>query len=164
MKLLTYISFLNVVVYGFSSISQTTLLPIHQNRISSDSSSVIQLHRNVMFSVPFHRRPGSSSIDNNNIRTITTTKLLSVRGGGGINNKNSSTELQQSSTFETGTKCPMTGIATILGSIWGTGGVLYILGKAIKRVLPIALEPFNGVGTPLTQYELAYVIFFIFLR
>lgn len=27
------------------------------------------------------------------------------------------------------------------GSIWGTGGVLYILGKAIKRVLPIALEP-----------------------
>jgi hypothetical protein len=35
--------------------------------------------------------------------------------------------------------------------------VVYILVKAIKRVLPIALEPFskNGGVVPLTQFQLA---------
>jgi len=46
------------------------------------------------------------------------------------------------------------------GSLWGTFGVVYILAKAIKRVLPIALEPFNGKGAhPLSRVQLvAYVI------
>lgn len=33
------------------------------------------------------------------------------------------------------------------GSIWGSLGVVYILGKAIKRVMPIALEPFQAGST-----------------
>jgi len=49
----------------------------------------------------------------------------------------------------------------VLASLWGASGVVYILAKAIKRVLPIALEPFaKGEGVvPLTQFQLAaYVI------
>ncbi len=42
----------------------------------------------------------------------------------------------------------------ISGSIWGTGGVLYILAKAIKRVMPIAQEPFLAGAVPLTQFQL----------
>ena len=45
----------------------------------------------------------------------------------------------------------------VLASLWGAFGVVYILVKAIKRVLPIALEPFSkaeGV-VPLTQFQLA---------
>lgn len=46
---------------------------------------------------------------------------------------------------------------SVLASLWGSLGVVYILFKAIKRVLPIALEPFTkaeGV-VPLTQFQLA---------
>jgi hypothetical protein len=56
----------------------------------------------------------------------------------------------------TGTKCPATGVATIAASIWGAGGVIYILAKAIKRVLPIALEPFQAGAVPLNKVELGY--------
>ena len=45
----------------------------------------------------------------------------------------------------------------VLASLWGAFGVVYILAKAVKRVLPIALEPFSkaeGV-VPLTQFQLA---------
>lgn len=33
------------------------------------------------------------------------------------------------------------------GSIWGSMGVVYILSKAITRVLPIAIEPFRETST-----------------
>lgn len=49
----------------------------------------------------------------------------------------------------------------VLASLWGSFGVIYILAKAIRRVLPIALEPFSkaeGV-VPLTQFQMgAYVL------
>jgi len=51
-------------------------------------------------------------------------------------------------------KCPVTGTLSIMGSLWGTGGVLYILAKAITRVLPIALEPFQKGAIPLGQFQL----------
>lgn len=49
----------------------------------------------------------------------------------------------------------------VLASLWGTCGVAYILIKAIKRVVPIALEPFmTGEGVvPLTNVQLAAYIF-----
>ena len=45
----------------------------------------------------------------------------------------------------------------VLASLWGSCGVVYILLKAIKRVVPIALEPFTkGEGVvPLTKVQLA---------
>mmetsp|Transcript_7691 Transcript_7691/g.11044 ORF Transcript_7691/g.11044 Transcript_7691/m.11044 type:complete len:262 (-) Transcript_7691:55-840(-) len=51
-------------------------------------------------------------------------------------------------------------LRTILASLWGTSGVAYILLKAVRRVVPIALEPFAGDtgGIPLSQFQLiAYV-------
>ena len=48
-------------------------------------------------------------------------------------------------------------LGKVLSSLWGSCGVVYILAKAIKRVFPIALEPFmkaEGV-VPLTQFQLA---------
>jgi len=51
-------------------------------------------------------------------------------------------------------------IGKVLTSMWGSFGMVYILVKAIKRVLPIALEPFTkaeGV-VPLTQFQLAAYI------
>jgi hypothetical protein len=59
--------------------------------------------------------------------------------------------------ISTGTKCPATGAATIAASLWGAGGVVYILAKAIKRVLPIAVEPFKSGSVPLNKIELGYV-------
>lgn len=52
------------------------------------------------------------------------------------------------------TVAPVTGLAALFGSVWGAGGVLYILAKAIKRVMPIALEPFKDGSVPLSQFEL----------
>jgi hypothetical protein len=73
-----------------------------------------------------------------------------ARGG----SRQTKTELQAGTPISTGTKCPATGAATIAASLWGTGGVLYILAKAVKRVLPIAVEPFQTGSVPLSQFEL----------
>ena len=42
----------------------------------------------------------------------------------------------------------------VLASAWGTCGVAYILIKAIKRVVPIAMEPFGKGAVALTNVEL----------
>lgn len=50
-------------------------------------------------------------------------------------------------------------VADGLASFWGAFGVIYILMKAIIRVVPIALDPLtNGAATPLTPFQLgAYI-------
>lgn len=51
-------------------------------------------------------------------------------------------------------------VGKVVASLWGATGVIYILAKAIKRVLPIAMEPFTkaeGV-VPLSQFQLAAYI------
>lgn len=66
-----------------------------------------------------------------------------------------------SSPIDTGSKCPVTGLAAALGSLYGAGGVVYVLAKAIKRVLPIALEPFQAgtaAAVALTNFQLGYVV------
>lgn len=79
----------------------------------------------------------------------TNSLLLVPRGG--------AARLQAGAApFDTGSKCPATGAAALFASIWGTGGVLYILSKAVKRVLPIALEPFQAGAVPLTSVQLGY--------
>ena len=45
-------------------------------------------------------------------------------------------------------------IMNTFASIWGAFGVVMILGKSIKRIVPIALEPFNGVSNPLSTFQL----------
>lgn len=75
-----------------------------------------------------------------------------VRGGGALSSSNDS-----ASTSTTAVKDLNLTILNVLASLWGSCGVVYILAKAIKRVLPIALEPFGkGEGVvPLTQFQLA---------
>jgi hypothetical protein len=51
-------------------------------------------------------------------------------------------------------KCPVTKSMAVFGSFWGSLGVIYILAKAITRVLPIALEPFQaGTTLLLTPFQ-----------
>lgn len=81
---------------------------------------------------------------------------MAVRGGGG-------TALGASTADDGATAGKDLNLTAgkVLTSLWGSCGVVYILAKAIKRVVPIALEPFTkaeGV-VPLTQVQLAaYVI------
>ena len=84
------------------------------------------------------------------------TTVAAVPRGGGANDSSSTTKTRAAATpYDTGTKCPATGFMSVVASLWGTGGVLYILAKAIKRVIPIAMEPFTeGALRPLTQFEL----------
>ena len=96
-----------------------------------------------------------------------SSSLILIPRGGSSGNDGSSSGSNKSKTksnmssgtpYDTGTKCPATGAATAISSLWATGGVLYILSKAIKRVIPVALEPFKeGALRPLSQFELGYV-------
>ena len=82
--------------------------------------------------------------------------LLTIRGGGGaLGGANSATTSTQGGEDSMG--MPQ-GAAAVLASFWGTAGVLYILGKAIKRVVPIALEPFQDGAVPLSQVQLGCVV------
>lgn len=46
-------------------------------------------------------------------------------------------------------------IGDTLASLWAAGGVVMILAKSIKRILPIALEPFGkAVPVPLSNFQL----------
>ena len=78
-----------------------------------------------------------------------------VRGGGGA--LSSSNDSASTTSTSTAVKDLNLTILNVLASLWGSCGVVYILAKAIKRVLPIALEPFGkGEGVvPLTQFQLA---------
>jgi len=73
-------------------------------------------------------------------------------------------ELKASSSVETKDgSCPFSTAVRLAASIYGTGGVIYILAKAIYRVAPIALEPFSEGSIPLTPFQLgAYFITCLF--
>jgi hypothetical protein len=83
--------------------------------------------------------------------SLSSVPTLSIRGGGGGGFNSGPSEAQATipgtPLFSSMSPIPsesskgLNKALATFGSIWGTGGVLYILGKAIKRVLPIALEP-----------------------
>jgi len=87
--------------------------------------------------------------------SFSSNSPLVVRGGG------DGTALRASTSDEAVGKDLNLTTGKVLASLWGSCGVVYILAKAIKRVLPIALEPFTkaeGV-VPLTHVQLAAYIF-----
>lgn len=50
-------------------------------------------------------------------------------------------------------------LSVFLSSMWGSGGVIYILAKAIMRVVPIAMEPFAEGAAPLSPVQFGiYVV------
>ena len=88
---------------------------------------------------------------------FSSNSSLMVRGGGGGGGALSSSTTNDETADGTKAKDLNLTIGSVLSSFWGSCGVVYILMKAIKRVLPIALEPFGkGEGVvPLTQFQLA---------
>jgi len=60
--------------------------------------------------------------------------------------KSSSTSLFASASGQS-IDCPFTRTMAVFGSVWGSFGVVYILAKAITRVLPIALEPLYATSS-----------------
>ena len=85
---------------------------------------------------------------------FSSNSSLMVRGGGSAL---SSSTTNDETVDGTVAKDLNLAIGSVLSSLWGSCGVVYILMKAIKRVFPIALEPFGkGEGVvPLTQFQLA---------
>jgi len=82
---------------------------------------------------------------------------LFVRGGSKTRSKTASAASMALSGGDDSAGTAAAGPLSVLSSLWGAGGVCYILLKAIKRVVPIALEPFSkteGV-VPLTSVQLA---------
>ena len=117
------------------------------------------------------KTPSSTSLRKDNTNNIfqrqsatknifSSNPNLMVRGGGGATALSSSTtassDNNDGATTIVAKELNLT-VGSVLSSLWGSCGVVYILAKAIKRVLPIALEPFGkGEGVvPLTQFQLA---------
>ena len=93
---------------------------------------------------------------------ISNIRISETRGGGAVVRPNGQ-KLAATSPAATGSKCPATSAATIAASMWGAGGVIYILAKAIKRVIPIAIEPFQAGSLPLNNFQLGYESFIFIL-
>ena len=51
----------------------------------------------------------------------------------------------------------LTPVINGLISLWAAGGVVMILGRAMKRIVPIALEPFGKGAVPLSSFQWVYV-------
>lgn len=47
----------------------------------------------------------------------------------------------------------------VLGSLWGTGGFCYILIRSIRKIFPIAAEPFAEASIPLSNFQFAAYAF-----
>ena len=92
---------------------------------------------------------------------ISNIRISETRGGGAV--RPNGQKLAATSPAATGSKCPATSAATIAASMWGAGGVIYILAKAIKRVIPIAIEPFQAGSLPLNNFQLGYESFIFIL-
>ena len=43
----------------------------------------------------------------------------------------------------------------LLTSFWGTGGFVYILVRSIRKIVPIAMEPFRDGAVALNRFQLA---------
>lgn len=76
--------------------------------------------------------------------------------------KSLSNELRGGSLQASSINGEVTNKASPIISFWAAGGVVMILAKSIKRIVPIALEPFQGVATPLSTFQLAYVYFYTY--
>lgn len=169
--LLAVVTLTNIVAYAFSSSSVISPTPplapfSHPSRrhhfstsspfassLSSSSSSVNNNSNSKDNSVAATTTfEGLSSV--NGLSSASINGLKNARGGAAVSTSvNGANDMSSDSNGS--------GVGNVLASIWGTGGVLYILAKAIKRVMPIALEPFQkGAGvTPLSQVQLGIYIF-----
>jgi hypothetical protein len=73
--------------------------------------------------------------------------IITSYRGGAFKSTTGSSNMEASSSKKS--------VGDTLASLWGAGGVVMILAKSIKRILPIALEPFGkSVSVPLSNFQL----------
>jgi hypothetical protein len=78
----------------------------------------------------------------------TPENILSLRGG--VSDGGNDGQIVSKGSTSTGKAY------NIIASLWAAGGVVMILGKSIKRILPIALEPFGpNASAPLSNFQLS---------
>mgnify|MGYP007080213490 CR=1 FL=1 len=99
----------------------------------STSSAASSSKRTIMSTTTRQRKNAASA---------TTSTALGVSGGAAADSNGKDKEVSYKK------------LSVFLTSLWGSGGVIYILAKAIKRVVPIALEPFKEGAVPLSQVQL----------
>mmetsp|Transcript_2741 Transcript_2741/g.7329 ORF Transcript_2741/g.7329 Transcript_2741/m.7329 type:complete len:287 (-) Transcript_2741:1486-2346(-) len=109
--------------------------------ITTPSTSSVAFVSSSLSSSSRQRTLPTSSTKRNTILNL----VRSIPSGGSATTTttSSNTALFASSTGEA-VKCPFTKFMAAFGSVWGSFGVMYILAKAITRVMPIALEPFKA--------------------
>lgn len=111
--------------FSFSSKHQQTPLANMRRRGSVSSASPIKRQRH----------PNSLA-------------FLSITRGGAINTPRGGVRYAEPSDDDIAAPAGIVGKTVCLfGSVWGSMGVVYILAKAIKRVLPIAMEPLKEGST-----------------
>jgi hypothetical protein len=89
-------------------------------------------------------------LDASTITTTSRTRTVNTIARGGAQQAQASSV----SSNEQPSKCPLRKFSVLLASAYGTGGVMYSLIKAIRRVLPVAIEPFTQGAVPLSQFQL----------
>ncbi len=83
---------------------------------------------------------------------VSVLKVLQVRGG--MSGSRKGMALASAQAARGGASSSDATGASTLASLWGAGGVVMILGKSIKRILPIALEPFGSGAVSLSTFQL----------
>jgi len=162
--------------FALASTHTVPLLPTFINtgpRIPGSNTAMSLLHRSTVRNNKGAASSSSSSsqrIDSTStsLNLIHQTIVSTPRGGSG-STSNGNSKLTTLFTAASGSdqteKCPFSKAMAIFGSVWGSFGVVYILAKAIMRVVPIALEPWQRqsslVFTPIqwSLYALSCVVF-----
>lgn len=129
---LTFLAILSNLGYGWSLHPSS---PISANAINAKATPSIKVTRTSPF----------TSLQDKTIHM--RSMVLNRRGGGETgNHKMASTSVdgRQGRSF-----------SNVAASLWSVTGVMMILLKSVKRIVPIAMEPFQG-GTfaPLTPFQL----------
>lgn len=124
---------------SFANAKSVPIVSISNGATCTSTTLGATIPRAPCTTMPVRQRPATTSSPG---ALDTKMTALNVSAGGASADENSA-DFKKLSVF--------------LTSLWGSGGVIYILAKAIKRVLPIALEPFKEEATPLSQLQLGYV-------
>lgn len=86
--------------------------------------------------------------------TLLSTPSLAVRGG----KTSHGVSTTANDSHDASTTNFVSPVLKGLISFWAAGGVVMILARAMKRIVPIALEPFGAGAVPLSSFQLVSYI------
>ena len=157
------IALLNNLASGFSCTTPMSL-PSQLATFPRGGDGSVTTTGNNNFLLQTNRRKNTESMTSSLFPSSPSRQKLfpfAVRGGA----LGASTAIGSSGNGNSVEKDLNLSVGNVLASLWGASGVAYILMKAIRRVLPIALEPFSKADgiIPLTNFQLgAYVLTCLF--